>query len=159
VEGLALDFDGVLTDNTVVTYADGGETVVCDRSDGLGIEMLRRAGLPMIVLSKEAHGVVAARCQKLGLDLVQGLEDKVGALARWVTENDLDATRIVFVGNDVNDIECLEYAGCGVAVGDAYAAAKAHADLVLTRPGGHGAVRELADLLLARGVRATCPRS
>jgi len=160
VAGLALDFDGVLTDNKVMTFTDGDEAVICDRSDGLGIEMLRRAGLPMVVLSKEAHPVVAARCQKLGLELVQGLEDKLASFASWVDDHDLDVSRVVFVGNDVNDVACLRHAGCGVVVADAYPAAKANADLVLTRAGGRGAVRELAELILANGTGAEpCPTS
>jgi YrbI family 3-deoxy-D-manno-octulosonate 8-phosphate phosphatase len=148
VLGLALDFDGVLTDNRVVTLQDGSEAVIADRGDGMGIEMLRRAGLPMVVLSKERNPVVAARCDKLGLDCVQAIEDKVTAFRDWMTDQGLDPAHVVFVGNDANDVECLLAAGCGVVPVDAHASARAVADVVLTRPGGRGAVRELADLVL-----------
>lgn len=149
VAGLALDFDGVLTDNRVMTFQDGAEAVTCDRSDGLGIGMLLKAGVPMVVLSKEANPVVSARCRKLGLECIQGLDDKRSAFVRWMEEHELDPAGVVFVGNDVNDLECLRLAGCGVVVHDAYPEALAEADLVLRRPGGQGAVRELADLILA----------
>jgi YrbI family 3-deoxy-D-manno-octulosonate 8-phosphate phosphatase len=148
VTGLALDFDGVLTDNRVMTFQDGNEAVLSDRADGMGIEMLRRAGLPMVVLSKERNPVVAARCHKLGLPCEQGIEDKVGALRSWMASQGVDPAGVVFVGNDVNDVECLELAGYAVVVADAQPAARIAADLVLTRPGGRGAVRELADLIL-----------
>lgn len=148
VAGLALDFDGVLTDNRVMTLQDGTEAVLSDRSDGLGIEMLRASGLPMVVLSKERNPVVTARCAKLSLDYVQSVDDKVGAFSEWIAAHDLDREHVVFVGNDVNDVECLRAAGCGVVVADATPEARAAADLVLTHRGGRGAVRELADLIL-----------
>jgi YrbI family 3-deoxy-D-manno-octulosonate 8-phosphate phosphatase len=148
VTGLALDFDGVLTDNRVMTFQDGNEAVVSDRADGLGIEMLRNAGLPMVVLSKERHPVVAARCRKLRLDCEQGIDDKVTAFRTWITAQGLDPAGVLFVGNDVNDVECLNSAGYAVVVADAQPAARNVADLVLSRPGGRGAVRELADLIL-----------
>ncbi len=148
VTGLALDFDGVLTDNRVMTFSDGTEAVVSDRADGLGIELLRATGLPMIVLSKERNPVVAARCLKLGLPFQQGIDDKVGAFRSWMTELALDPAGVVFVGNDVNDVECLDIAGYAVVVADAHDDARRAADLVLTRAGGRGAVRELVDLIL-----------
>jgi YrbI family 3-deoxy-D-manno-octulosonate 8-phosphate phosphatase len=148
VAGLALDFDGVLTDNRVVTFQDGSEAVTADRGDGMGIEMLRRAGLPMVVLSKERNPVVAARCDKLGLECVQAIDDKVTAFRDWMTNEGLDPAHVVFVGNDANDVECLLAAGCAVVPADAHPSARAVADMVLTRDGGRGAVRELADLVL-----------
>lgn len=148
IAGLALDFDGVLTDNRVVTFQDGSEAVIADRGDGMGVEMLRRAGVPMVVLSKERNPVVAARCAKLGLDCVQAIDDKVTAFKQWMAEQELDPARVIFVGNDVNDVECLQAAGCAVVPADAHPSARAVADVVLMRPGGRGAVRELADLVL-----------
>jgi len=150
VAALALDFDGVLTDNRVVTLEDGTEAILSDRSDGLGIERLREAGIPMVVLSKERNPVVTARCRKLSLECVQSADNKASALLAWMKAKSLDAAQVVFVGNDLNDVECLRLAGCGVAVSDAHPAACAAADIVLSRPGGHGAVRELADLVIER---------
>lgn len=155
VSGLVLDFDGVLTDNRVVTLQDGTEAVLCDRSDGLGLELLRRAGVLVMVLSKERNPVVGARCAKLGVECVQGIDDKEPALRTWLAGRGLDPSEIVFVGNDVNDLECLRVAGCGVVVADAHPDAIAVADLVLTRPGGRGAVRELVDLILSQ-TRGAC---
>src|SRR5260370_28317568 len=150
IAGLVLDFDGVLTDNRVVTLEDGVEAVLSDRSDGLGIEMLRKTGMPMVVISKERNPVVAARCRKLSLECVQAADDKAAAFRAWMTEQALEPEEVVFVGNDGNDVECLRLAGCGVAVGAAHPQARAASDLVLSRPGGRGAVRELAELALER---------
>jgi YrbI family 3-deoxy-D-manno-octulosonate 8-phosphate phosphatase len=154
VVGLALDFDGVMTDNRVITFEDGHEAVLSDRSDGLGLELLRRAGVPIIVLSKERGPVVAARCRKLSVECAQAAEDKPAAFEAWMASRALDPAGVIFVGNDLNDVDCMRLAGCGVAVADAHRDTRAAANLVLTRPGGRGAVRELADLLLQKLARA-----
>ena len=149
LRALVFDFDGVLTDNGVLTRQDGTESVRSDRSDGMGIEMLRHAGVPMVVISKEQNPVVTARCAKLGLDVVQGCEDKVAALEEWLSDRGIAAGETGFVGNDINDLACMARVGCGIAVADAHPSVLAAADLVLGQPGGRGAVRELADLVLA----------
>lgn len=150
VGALVLDFDGVFTDNRVIVTQDGREAVVCDRSDGWGLSQLRRAGLPILVLSLETNPVVQARCAKLGIECRQGVTDKATALRQWLAERAIDPRAVVYVGNDVNDVECLRAVGCGVAVADAYPSARASARVVLSRPGGRGALREVADLILER---------
>lgn len=147
---LVLDFDGVLTDNRVLVFEDGREAVLCDRGDGLGVERLGRQPIALLVLSRETNPVVAARCRKLGIDCLQGVRDKVPALAQWLRERGVAPERTIFVGNDVNDLECMRFVGCAVAVADAYPEVRAAARLVLSRPGGRGAVRELTDLILDR---------
>ena len=78
--------------------------------------------------------------------------DKRAVLARWIKERSLRPEQVCYVGNDVNDLECLALAGTGVAVADSYPEALRAADWVLTRKGGYGAVREVCDLILdARG--------
>ena len=149
VEAIAFDFDGVFTDNRVYVMPNGGEAVVCDRSDGMGISMLRKAGVPMVVISTETNPVVSTRCAKLRLEVRQGVDDKLPTLEEWAARNKLRMEGIAFVGNDINDVECLHAAGLGVVVADAYPVAAEAADLVLTKEGGRGAVREFADRLLA----------
>jgi YrbI family 3-deoxy-D-manno-octulosonate 8-phosphate phosphatase len=150
VEAIVFDFDGVLTDNKVVTDHDGVESVRCDRSDGMGIGALRAAGVPMLVISKERNPVVARRCEKLGLEVVQGVDEKWPVLVKWLDGRSIDPAQVVYVGNDTNDVECLDGVGCGVVVADAHPGVRDHGAIVLTRPGGSGAVRELADLVIAR---------
>ena len=149
VGAVVFDFDGVFTDNRVLTLHDGQEGVLCDRSDGLGIGMLKATGLPVFVLSKEVNPVVAARCRKLKLEFRQGIEEKVPVLREWLRERGIDPANAVYVGNDINDLGCLGLVGCGVAVADAYPEAKAAAKFILSKPGGMGAVREICDLVRA----------
>jgi YrbI family 3-deoxy-D-manno-octulosonate 8-phosphate phosphatase len=148
---LVLDFDGVLTDNRVWVNEAGEETVVFDRGDGLGLSLLRDAGVDVLVLSTEENPIVGARCRKLRIPYQQGLSDKGAALQRWVTEHDIDLADVAYVGNDVNDLGCLEIVGLAVAVPDSHPEVLATADITLTRPGGHGAVREICDLIRSFG--------
>ncbi len=148
IELVVFDFDGVFTDNRVFVLEDGREAAVCNRGDGMGLSLLRAAGLPMVVLSTEVNPIVDARCRKLRLECKHGLEDKRAALEALAREKKVDLKRVVYVGNDVNDLGCMEAAGFAVVVADAHPSALAKADFVLSRGGGAGAVRELCDLLL-----------
>lgn len=154
VRVVVTDFDGVHTDDRVLVDQDGREAVTCSRSDGMGVEMLRRAGLPVLILSKERNPVVAARAAKLQVECLQGIEDKVAALEGWLAARGLGWSDAAFLGNDVNDAGCLARAGLAAVPSDAHPSVKPGA-LVLDRPGGQGAVRALAEMLLAaREVRA-----
>jgi len=147
---LALDFDGVMTDNRVLVLEDGREGVWCNRGDGLGLERLRTLGLDVLVISKERNPVVGARCAKLGLRYLQGVDGKWPVLRRHLADERVDPERVIFVGNDVNDLECLRNVGCAVAVADAHPEVLASAAIVLTARGGEGAVREICDLIVDR---------
>ena len=146
---LVLDFDGVMTDNRVLVHEDGTESVWCHRGDGWGIARLREAGVTVLVLSTETNGVVAARCRKLGIECVQGQADKGAALAALLAQRGIAPAAVAYVGNDVNDLECLRLAGVPIVVADATPAARAEAQLVTDAAGGRGAVREVADWILA----------
>jgi len=147
-ELVVLDFDGVLTDNGVWVNEDGTESVRCDRSDGLGLAMLREAGVDVLVLSTEQNSVVAARCKKLELAVEYGIRDKGSRLSVILRERGTDPSEVIYVGNDVNDIGCLQLVGTAVVVADAHPKVTTLADVVLSRAGGHGAVRDLCDRLL-----------
>jgi N-acylneuraminate cytidylyltransferase len=144
---LVLDFDGVLTDNRVWVSQSGEEASVFDRSDGMGIRLLREAGVEVLVLSTEENPVVEARCRKLSVAFRQGLVDKRAALQQWVNEHEIDLSEVAYVGNDVNDLGCLHIVGLAVAVQDSHPDVLRAAHVTLTRPGGSGAVREVCDLI------------
>ncbi len=148
IELVVFDFDGVFTDNRVLVFTDGSEGVVCDRGDGMGISLVRKAGVEIAVLSTELNPVVDARCRKLQIPCRHGLADKAAVLTELLAEKRLAADRVVYVGNDVNDLGCMQMVGFSVAVGDAHRCVLERADLVLKSHGGHGAVREFCDLLL-----------
>jgi YrbI family 3-deoxy-D-manno-octulosonate 8-phosphate phosphatase len=147
-----LDFDGVLTDNRVIVDQDGREFVMCSRSDGQGIAMLKARGIPVIVISRERNAVVAARCRKLGVDCFSACDDKLGLLRKVADDLDLSPLDVCYVGNDIHDVACLRWVGISVAVADAESAARNAAAFVTTRNGGHGAVREVIDWLLEANV-------
>src|SRR5262249_7961895 len=143
------DLDGVMTDNRVWVGEHGDEWVACNRGDGLGLESLRRLGLDLFVLSTEANNVVASRCRKLGLPFELGVRDKADRLRSLLRERGLAASDVLYVGNDINDLDCMRLVGCGVAVADAHPDVLRAAGVTLTQAGGHGAVRELCDRLAA----------
>src|SRR5262249_41667149 len=107
-------------------------------------------GLDLFVLSTEANPVVGARCRKLGLAYEQGVADKPARLCNLLRERGIAPSNVIYVGNDINDLDCMRLSGCGVAVADAHPDVLREADLRLTCAGGHGAVRELCDRLAAR---------
>jgi YrbI family 3-deoxy-D-manno-octulosonate 8-phosphate phosphatase len=144
---LVLDFDGVMTDNRVLVDQDGRETVWCHRGDGWGIARLREAGVEVVVLSTETNPVVAARCRKLKIEYIQGCENKLPALQAVAQQRDVRPEQIAYVGNDVNDLECMRWVGLPVAVADAVPEVLAAARWVTSRRGGEGAVREVSDIL------------
>lgn len=148
VAAVVLDFDGVVTDNLVCVSENGSESVVCSRADGYALAALRKRGIPCLVLSAETSPVVKARCAKLGIPCAQAVSDKLVWMKDWCRRRNVDLSRIIYVGNDQADVDCLRAAGAGVAVADAHASARAAATLVLSARGGHGAVRELCDLIL-----------
>ncbi|MGN6744198.1 MAG: cytidylyltransferase domain-containing protein [Amnibacterium sp.] len=149
VDAVITDFDGVHTDDTATVATDGVESVRVSRADGMGVERLRERGVPVLILSKERNAVVAARAAKLRVPVLHGVDDKAAAVRRWCAETGTDPTRVAYVGNDVNDLPALAIVGWPIAVADAHPAVRAAARLVLSRPGGHGAVREVAELVLA----------
>jgi YrbI family 3-deoxy-D-manno-octulosonate 8-phosphate phosphatase len=149
VDALVTDFDGVHTDDAALVDADGHESVRVSRADGMGVERLRAAGVPVLILSKERNGVVGARAAKLRVEVLQAVDDKAAALTAWLAERGVDPARCAYVGNDVNDLGAMALVGWPVAVADAHPAVQAAARLVLRRRGGHGAVREAAELVLA----------
>lgn len=148
IDAVVLDFDGTQTDDRVLIDADGRETVAVHRGDGLGIAALRKAGVPLLILSTEQNPVVAARAHKLRVPVLHGIDRKDLALKQWCDEQSLAPERVMYVGNDVNDLPCFALAGWPVAVANAHDSVRAAARAVTTNPGGSGAIREIAAWLL-----------
>lgn len=144
-----LDFDGVLTDNRVIVSESGEESVVCSRADGIGIARLRSLGIPCCVVSSEENAVVERRCEKLGVRCFRGVKSKVGVAEALGVELGVSPGEMLFVGNDVNDLDVLRFVGLGVAVADAVPEVQQVAGMVLDRRGGFGAVREICDRIAA----------
>lgn len=142
---VVFDFDGVFTDNRVLVDQDGKESVFCNRGDGMAIEWLKNAGIRGLILSKERNPVVEARAKKVGLPVAQAVDGKAAYLSKWCANEGIDLVDVVYLGNDLNDLECFAIVGCAVAVSDAAPQVLEAADLLLSRPGGRGAIRELIE--------------
>lgn len=149
IRAVIFDFDGVMTDNAVYVDQNGVETVRCSRGDGLGVGRLLAAGVFVGVLSKEVNPVVAARCQKLRIPFRQGIDNKVEELEQWMALEKIDRNAVAFVGNDINDLACLSWASIGVAVADSEPEVLAATRVHTVRHGGHGAVRDICEWVIA----------
>jgi YrbI family 3-deoxy-D-manno-octulosonate 8-phosphate phosphatase len=146
-EKIVFDFDGVFTDNSVFVDESGRESVRCNRSDGLGIRALRNfidtnGGPQLCVLSTEINSVVSARTSKLGLRVFQGVSNK-----RRFLLNDLQCSNFIYLGNDLNDLECIKAAAFSVCPRDSHKRVKASCNLILQAAGGNGAVREFIEFV------------
>ncbi|MFZ4204865.1 cytidylyltransferase domain-containing protein [Streptomyces griseoincarnatus] len=148
IDAVVLDFDGTQTDDRVLIDADGREFVSVHRGDGLGVAALRRGGLKLLILSTEQNPVVAARARKLKIPVLHGVDRKDLALKQWCEEQGIAPERVLYVGNDVNDLPCFALVGWPVAVASAHDAVRGAARAVTTLPGGDGAVREIAGWIL-----------
>ncbi len=147
---VVFDFDGVMTDDRVWVNQDGVEFVAANRGDGMGVELLLKAGFKAVIISTESNPAVAARAEKIGLPYFHDAGDKASVLTHYLEKENISSTETVFVGNDVNDLPCFPVAAYAVAVADAQDQVHREADFILNSTGGHGAVREICDILIAR---------
>ena len=148
IKAVVFDFDGVFTDNRVIVSTTGEEFVVCDRGDGMGTNLLAAAGIKMLILSKEKNAVVTSRGKKLNIEVIQGCDDKLPELIKWLQRNNVDAKQAAYIGNDINDLECLSHVEVAVIPADAHPSVIKTATWILQHNGGRGALREFADVLL-----------
>ncbi|WP_432096071.1 cytidylyltransferase domain-containing protein [Streptomyces sp. bgisy100] len=148
IDAVVLDFDGTQTDDRVLVDSDGREMVAVHRGDGLGIAALRRSGLGLLILSTEQNPVVAARARKLRVPVLHGIDRKDLALKQWCEEQGIAPERVLYVGNDVNDLPCFGLVGWPVAVAGAHDIVRGAARAVTSTPGGNGAIREIASWIL-----------
>ncbi len=155
IDAVVLDFDGTQTDDRVLIDSEGRELVAVHRGDGLGIAALRRAGLPLLILSTEQNPVVAARARKLRIPVLHGIDRKDLALKQWCEEQGVAPERVLYAGNDVNDLPCFGLVGWPVAVAGAHDIVRAAARAVTSAPGGAGAIREIASWILGKELRTS----
>lgn len=147
---LALDVDGVLTDGTVYYSAEGETLKAFNIMDGLGLRMLERAGIRTAIISARDSAPLQRRAEDLGIGFTYfGRHDKPAAWASLLERTGLTPAQAAFAGDDLIDLGVLGQAGLAFAVANAHPAVRATAHYVTARTGGQGAVREMAELLLA----------
>jgi YrbI family 3-deoxy-D-manno-octulosonate 8-phosphate phosphatase len=139
------DFDGVFTDNRVWVNERGEEALAFSRSDGLGLRRLDDVGVHYLILSMEQNPIVGARAKKLQVDCLQGITDKLAVVRERSSDAGVPLEDTAFVGNDINDADCLRAVGCPVVPADAWPEVKPLARWILNRGGGDGCVREFCD--------------
>ncbi len=139
------DFDGVFTDNRVWVNERGEEALAFSRSDGLGLRRLDQVGVQYLIVSMERNPIVGARTEKLRADCVQGIEEKLPIVLERAERLGVSLEQTAYIGNDINDAECLRSVGVPVVPADAWPEVKPLARWVLSRPGGAGCVREFCD--------------
>jgi 3-deoxy-D-manno-octulosonate 8-phosphate phosphatase (KDO 8-P phosphatase) len=153
---LVLDVDGVLTDGRLYYGARGESLKVFNVKDGHGIKQVAAAGITVAIISGRKSPIVTRRARELGIrHVAQGVTDKLAALQKLVKSQSVALEHCACVGDDTPDAPMLNAAGLAIAVADAHPDARAVADLLTTRAGGQGAVREVCDWLIeARRLRA-----
>ena len=150
---LLLDVDGVLTDGRLYYGNNGEELKAFNIQDGLGIKLLQRNSIQVGIITGRSSELVARRASELGIELiVQGREDKLTALKETLNAMDkgsqLQMEQIAFLGDDLPDVAVIRQVGLGVAVANARKFVADNAHWQTTEKGGHGAVRELAEMIL-----------
>lgn len=148
---IVLDVDGTLTDGGIYYDSQGNEMKRFDVKDGLGILVARKAGLEFAVLTGRASPMVERRVKELGINyLLQGVQKKYPALLELAKSQNLSLEEIGYIGDDLNDLQCMEAVGFRACPCDAAAAVKAICSYIASAPGGHGAVRENLEYLLTQ---------
>jgi len=147
IDLIVYDFDGVMTDNRVILLQDGTEGVVVNRADGLGVDLIRNLGISQLILSTETNPVVKVRAEKLAIEAIGSCGDKKGALVNYCLRNGFDLSKVLYVGNDINDMEVMKIVGFPIAPADSHQDIREIARLTTKARGGEGIVRELADLI------------
>lgn len=145
IDLVVYDFDGVMTDNRVIVSQDGTEAVTVNRADGLGVDYIRSLGIPQLILSTETNPVVKARASKLKLEVIESCNNKKEALMYYCQAKGIDLQRVIYIGNDLNDLEAMSIVGIPMAPSDGHPEIKKLAKITLRAKGGEGVIKELSD--------------
>ncbi|NLY12909.1 MAG: HAD family hydrolase [Gammaproteobacteria bacterium] len=147
---LVLDVDGVLTDGKLYFLADGSEAKAFSTLDGQGIKMLMNSGVQAAIITGRSSSVVERRAANLGIEhVIQGREDKRIALDELLGQLQLSYQQVAYLGDDLPDLAPIRCVALGVAVANANAFVRQHAQAVTALGGGEGAARELCEFIMA----------
>lgn len=147
---IIFDVDGVLTDGRIYYLPDGSEIKVFHVHDGLGLKQLQQSGIKTAVISGRGGAAVAKRLQELGIDdITLNCSNKIAIFKQLLAKYNLSAEQVAYVGDDIPDLEIMQQVGLAITVPNAHAAIKAIAHWQTQLAGGHGAIREVTDQLMA----------
>jgi 3-deoxy-D-manno-octulosonate 8-phosphate phosphatase (KDO 8-P phosphatase) len=143
------DVDGVLTDGTLYYTASGEEMKAFNVHDGHGMKMLKDSGVTLAIITSRSSRSIEARARDLGIDLLfQGAADKLAAFQALLGRSGAGADACAYAGDDVVDLPVLKRCGLALSVPDAPSVVRTHAHYVTRARGGHGAAREICELIL-----------
>lgn len=143
------DVDGVLTDGGVFYGRDGEVMKRFNIRDGMGVERLREAGIEVGIITGEKSESVIRRAEKLGIQIVYlYCKDKPAAIAEVIEQHQYTAEEIAYIGDDVNDLDAMQLVGLSATPSDGFPSVREIAHYICRRPGGHGAFREFAELII-----------
>jgi 3-deoxy-D-manno-octulosonate 8-phosphate phosphatase (KDO 8-P phosphatase) len=145
---MVYDFDGVMTNNKVYLDQNGKEIVQVNRADGLGVAEIKTLEIEQIIISTEINPVVTARANKLGINCLQGVNNKKKALKIYCNNNNLDLKNVGYIGNDINDKDVMKIVGFTFCPSDAHDSIQLISNYVLKTKGGDGVIRELLELII-----------
>lgn len=151
IDLIVYDFDGVMTDNKVLVLEDGREGVFCNRSDGLAVQKIKNIGIKQIILSTEQNDVVKLRAQKLKIESISGVDDKKTILINYCNEKNIDLKKVIYIGNDINDLEAMKLVGYPIVPQDANEKVKAISKIIIEKNGGEGVIRIFFETILKLG--------
>ena len=142
------DFDGVMTDNKALIFKDGSEAVYVNRADGLAISELRKADYSQIIITTETDEIVKRRAEKLKIPVYLGINNKLACLKEIINERKISKEEVMYIGNDINDLEVMSFVGLPISPNDAHQSIKKISKFVTKKSGGDGVIREVLDMLL-----------
>jgi 3-deoxy-D-manno-octulosonate 8-phosphate phosphatase (KDO 8-P phosphatase) len=149
VQLVLLDVDGVLTAGEIIYDDSGRQLKVFNVKDGIGIRLLKEAGIGVGIITGRTGQALRHRCENLGIDLIfDGVFHKDRALRKISAGTGIDTDAMAFVGDDLPDLPAMKQVGLAVAVGDAHEMVRQEADVVTRALGGRGAVREISEAIL-----------
>lgn len=150
VKLIAFDIDGVMTDGGLCYTDDGRELKIFSVQDGLGLKLLQRGGIELAIVTGRSSGVVAARAADLGIEHVfQGVADKRETVGGLLARLCFHWPECAFMGDDLIDLPVMMQCGLAIAPANARPVVRERAHMVMDSSGGHGAVREAAEFILA----------
>tara|TARA_B100000795_G_C22796915_1_gene439830 strand:- start:1180 stop:1683 length:504 start_codon:yes stop_codon:yes gene_type:complete len=145
IDTIIVDFDGVLTNNSVYLNDSGQEWVKCSRSDGLAFDVLRKLKKSIFILSSEKNNVVSARAKKLKVEVIQSVDNKLDAIDIITKNGSNSLDRVLYVGNDLNDFNIMSLCGYTACPSDSHTSIKKISQFILSTRGGDGVVREIVE--------------
>lgn len=149
VKLFVMDCDGVLTDGGMYYGVEGDEMKKFNTKDGMGIALLKEKGIKTAIITGENTSIVKKRAEKIGIDYVfLGVKNKYQILERFAANEKIELSHIAYVGDDINDLECLKNVGVSIAVADAVDEVRRTVKKVTNKKGGEGAVREAVEYIL-----------